>query len=70
MSDEELRDLEQSLLRWIASKPGPVAHDDLLEWARKASFRYSPALVRRVVWRLVSEDKLEFTPEWHLVTAD
>lgn len=69
MSDEELRKLETSMYAWLAARGKPASHDDLLEWARTATDHFSPVAVRRSVWRLVSQDKIDFTPEWRVVAA-
>lgn len=64
MSEEDVLRLREALLDWINGQGRPITRDELEDWARLQS--YPSSVVQRAIWRLVSDSKLDFTPDWRL----
>lgn len=66
MSVEELREIEASLLQELRSAGEPVRPSVLIESLGKGPRRYSPSIVRRAIWHLVSLGEIAFTSDLNL----
>jgi len=69
MSDEAFERLVNLVVRELAKSDRPVAPDQLIRQVLAQDGTVSSADVRRAIWHLETEHRIDFEPDWTIRVA-
>ena len=69
MSDEAFERLVELVATQLAETDEPVAPDQLIRQVLERDASVSSADVRRAIWHLESEHRIDFGPDWTIRVA-